>query len=423
MSKMAKVAGSIGVMDGVVAEEQDEGVDLCVETEGIRFYNVGPDTLKIEVTVHNRGYSASRPDTMLLEAAPLGAFVPWRPLQRLPVPVIAAGESLEVSTEVRLDEDDVELANGSREAEVGRFQALLEQSGEAVPSTAEDVARGNEGAARDGRAAPDWVLAFFRRGNFEGLSAWDIAALISRSGIRRGEALQQVLLSALEGGADPALLVLVREICGAQQSGEPGSASGDGSSVGSFRAISSSFSRAWRSLRSRRGQLLSGTDLSAMDPSRAAGRGNRHWAGNINVHLDGKAVERHQANGLLIYPGLENWALFNLGSRKGEEYICTFEGEGVAWDPMVFHLENADDEYVAARELRRGRECIGQGVGSGGSFVAPRASAWMGAVVTPPSGSGSGKLDIEIYELSSERSTKVEFLLDANASGAGLYTF
>ena len=55
MSKMAKVEDSTGVMDGVVAENQHEGVDLCVETEGIRFYNVGPDTLKIEVTVHNRG--------------------------------------------------------------------------------------------------------------------------------------------------------------------------------------------------------------------------------------------------------------------------------------------------------------------------------------------------------------------------------
>ncbi len=416
---MAKVADSIDVMDGVVAENQHEGVDLCVETEGIRFYNVGPDTLKIEVTVHNRGYSESRPDTMLLEAAPLGAFVPWRPLQRLPVPAIAAGESLTVSTEVRLDADDVELENGSREAETGRFQALLEQAGEASPSTAGDVARENKGAARDGRAAPGWVLAFLRRGNFEGLSAWDIAALISRSGIRRGEALQQVFLSALEGGADPALLVLVREICRTQQSGEPGPASGDGSSVGSFRAIN----RAWRSLGSRWGQLLSGADLSAMDPSRAAGRGNRHWAGNINVHLGGRAVERHQANGLRIYPGLENWALFNLGSRKGEEYICTFEGEGVAWDPMVFHLENADDEYVAAREVHRGRECLGQGIGSGGSFVTPRTSAWMAVMVSPPAGRRWGGLGIEIYELSSERSTKVEFELDSTASGSGLYTF
>jgi len=416
MSKMAKVEGSTGVMDGVVAENQHEGVDLCVETEGICFYNVGPDTLKIEVTVHNRGYSGSRPDTMLLEAAPLGAFVPWRPLQRLPVPAIAAGESLTVSTEVRLDEGDAELENGSREAEAGRFQALLEQAGEAVPSKAGDVARENKGAARDGRAAPDWVLAFLRRGGFEGLSAWDIAALTSRSGIRGGEALQQVLLSALDGGADPALL---REIYRIQQSEEPGPASGDGSSTGSFRA----FSRAVNRLSSSRGQLLSGTDLSAMDSSRAAGRGNRHWAGNINVHLGGKAVERHQANGLRIYPGLENWALFNLGSRKGEEYICTFEGEGVAWEPMVFHLENAGDEYAAARELGRGRECLGQGIGFGGSFVTPRAFAWMAAVVTPPADRRWGGLGIGIHELSSDRSTKVEFELQANAPGRGLYTF
>jgi len=160
-----------------------------------------------------------------------------------------------------------------------------------------------------------------------------------------------------------------------------------------------------------------------MDSSRAAGRGNRHWAGNINVHLGGKAVERHQANGLRIYPGLENWALFNLGSRKGEKYICTFEGEGVAWEPMVFHLENAGDECAAARELGRGRECLGQGIGFGGSFVTPRAFAWMAAVVTPPADRRWGGLGIGIHELSSDRSTKVEFELQANAPGRGLYTF
>lgn len=46
MSKMAKVEDSTGVMDGVVAENQHEGVDLCVETEGIRFYNVDPDSMR-----------------------------------------------------------------------------------------------------------------------------------------------------------------------------------------------------------------------------------------------------------------------------------------------------------------------------------------------------------------------------------------
>ena len=416
MSKMAKVADSIGVMDGVVAENQHEGVDLCVETEGIRFYNVGPDTLKIEVTVHNRGYSESRPDTMLLEAAPLGAFVPWRPLQRLPVPAIAAGESLTVSTEVRLDEDDAGLENGAREAEAGRFQALLEQAGEAVPSKTGDVARENKGVVGDGRASPDWVLAFLRRGNFEGLSAWDIAALTSRSGIRGGEALQQVLLSALEGGADPALLVRVREICRARQSGEPGPASGDGSSVGSFRA----FSRVVSSLSSRLSQLLSGADLSAMDSSRAAGRGNRNWAGNINVHLCGKAVERHHANGLRIYPGLYNWAIFNLGSRKGEGYLITFDGCGADWDPRVYHHPNARNE-PALGDLSRERR--GEGLGSGDTIVTPIGSAWMSAVVSPPRDATVGNLDIGILELSSGRETTVEFGLNANASGHGLIIF
>ena len=190
--------------------------------------------------------------------------------------------------------------------------------------------------------------------------------------------------------------------------------------MGSLRAISSSFSRAWRSLRSRRGQLLSGTDLSAMDPSRAAGQGNRHWAGNINVHLCGKAVERHQANGLRIYPGLENWAIFNLGSRKGGEYLITFEGCGADWEPRVYHHPDARVE-PGPGDLSKERR--GEGIGSGGTIVTPTGSAWMSAVVSPPGDATVGNLDIGILELSSGRETTVEFGLNANASGRGLIIF
>ena len=38
---------------------------------------------------------------MRIESAPLGAFVPWRPLTRLLVPALEAGESTTLSTEVR----------------------------------------------------------------------------------------------------------------------------------------------------------------------------------------------------------------------------------------------------------------------------------------------------------------------------------
>jgi len=397
MSKMAKVAGSIGVMDGVVAEEQDDGVDLRVEREDIRFFNSRPDTLKIEITVHNRGYVESRPDTMLLEAAP------WRPLQRLQVPAIAAGESLVVSTEARLEDTASTSEEDSTQRRLRRFQAILEQAGEGE----------SREAGGDEQDAPAWVRDIVRRSGFEGLSAWDIAALASRREFRGVEGLQQLFLTALEGEASSP--VILRELDRIRRSEEP---------ERSFSALLPVIQRARRLQQRRIRELLSGSDLSAMDPSRAAGRLNRHWAGNINVHLSGRAVERHQGRDLRCYPGYSNWALFNLGSRKGEEYRITFEGCGADWDPRVFHLPNAPGEDEAMDEMMRmSSEHLGEGVASGGTVVTPTGSAWMTAAVSPPRDVTVGKLDIGILELSSGRETTVEFKLNANAPGRGLYTF
>ena len=82
-----------------------QGTDLCVEREDIRFYNVAPDRLRIEVTVSNMGYAASGPAIMQLQFAAFGAFVPWTPLQILQVPPIGASESRLVKTEAMIRSD------------------------------------------------------------------------------------------------------------------------------------------------------------------------------------------------------------------------------------------------------------------------------------------------------------------------------
>ena len=150
-------------------------------------------------------------------------------------------------------------------------------------------------------------------------------------------------------------------------------------------------------------------------------------------------MERHQALDLRCYPGFENWALFNLGSRKGEEYLITFEGCGADWDPRVYHHPNARNECEAVQELSDdkfalqddavletgdlSRERLGEGIGSGDTIVTPIGSSWMSAVVNPPRDAIAGEFDIGILELSSGRNTTVEFKLNANAPGRGLYTF
>src|SRR5262245_35580907 len=74
--------------------------ELRVEPTDIVFHDLPGDGLRSQVTVHNAGEQRSRPTPVRLESAPLGAFVPWRPLAQLIVPALEPGESREVSTEV-----------------------------------------------------------------------------------------------------------------------------------------------------------------------------------------------------------------------------------------------------------------------------------------------------------------------------------
>lgn len=64
------------------------GAELHVRREGIRFHNVAHERVEIEIEVENLGQERSEPAPLRLEAAPFGAFVPWRPLATLVVPSI-----------------------------------------------------------------------------------------------------------------------------------------------------------------------------------------------------------------------------------------------------------------------------------------------------------------------------------------------
>jgi hypothetical protein len=55
----------------------------------IDFFNIGQNLLAIEIKVTNASDSPSAPDTLELLAAPFGAFVPWRSLARIVLPVLA----------------------------------------------------------------------------------------------------------------------------------------------------------------------------------------------------------------------------------------------------------------------------------------------------------------------------------------------
>src|SRR5437868_5032499 len=68
------------------------GAALHVERTDITFANITPERVAIAVTICNRGDRRSAPTVAVLQAAPLGAFVPWGPLAALPVPSLEPDE-------------------------------------------------------------------------------------------------------------------------------------------------------------------------------------------------------------------------------------------------------------------------------------------------------------------------------------------
>src|SRR5262245_54044276 len=67
------------------------------------------------------------------------------------------------------------------------------------------------------------------------------------------------------------------------------------------------------------------------DPLKLLGHGALHWAGNLNVFIGGKAVERHLARALRVYTGKVNMAMFFVGSRR-DAYRFDLRGSAVKWD-------------------------------------------------------------------------------------------
>jgi hypothetical protein len=69
-----------------------------LERNDIKFWNLDERRVHVGITLHNRSERPTDPTQISLATAPLGAFVPWRPLATLGVPSLAPGESREFST-------------------------------------------------------------------------------------------------------------------------------------------------------------------------------------------------------------------------------------------------------------------------------------------------------------------------------------
>jgi hypothetical protein len=274
---------------------QGGAASLQVRREDITFANVSPECVHVEITVHNIGEQHSAPTSAALMAAPLGAFVPWRPMILLPVSAIEPGGS----TVLKAD--------------------FLR------PATAP-------------LGPPD------------------------RVGPRQ-------LLTAL-GAAD----------------NQPGK-------------------NVAAPPQAPRRRLLPHDFLEML------GNRNVHWAGNLNVFIGSRAVERHMARALRVYPGKSNVAMFVVGSGR-DAYHFHVIGEGEDWKATLFDMTEGQ---TLALDVSRFPP-----VAEDRWIEAPTCRVMMLALC-PPQDCGAGSVEVHVTQRSTGRSAVVEFSLDPNAAGPGCF--
>jgi hypothetical protein len=287
--------------------------DLRVERTDISFHDLtgDRDTVRIEITVHNAGTHRSPPTPMIVESAPLGAFVPWRPLAQLLVPALEPGESHQLTTE----------ATRSHPGTLGDFN----------------------------RVPPKRILT--------AVNSPDQPSPKAGSG----------LIGALN------------------------------------------FFRKERPARSpgRKGKASLAPDLWDL-----LGRGQPHWAGNINVFIGHQAVERHLAGALRIYPGRSNLAMFVVGD-PGRPDAYAFELVGLApdWQVGLHDVTNSRDLRIGPADVPIEEM---EWVESEGGLLVILATR-------PPAKCERGNLEVHVTRRSCGKTALVEFDLDPNAAGTGCY--
>ncbi len=259
--------------------------DLTVRRTDIRFWNESPEVVAIEFTVRNLGSAASAPTEATIAAAPLGVFVPGRPLTSVAVPSIEPGQEITVGTKVFT-------------------------------------------------SPPPLV-------------------------VKPEKATTGSLLTALDLADDDA------------------TARGTGAA------------------------FLPG------DLFRLLGNPSCHWAGNLNIFVGGKPVERHMAQALRIYPGKLNLAMFIVGSGP-DAYRFSLSGEGAAWESTLF-----EGPWF-------GRSKPHDTIDPGTWLRVPNSTMLMLAI-QPPEYCRNGSVSVEVEQQSTSDTAVVEFSLDANAAGPGCF--
>jgi hypothetical protein len=147
------------------------------------------------------------------------------------------------------------------------------------------------------------------------------------------------------------------------------------------------------------------------DPLELLGRSNAYWAGNLNVFVGARPVERHLARALRVYPGRTNLAIFMVGS-KADAYAFRLKCAAPGWETALhalngqptLMLDAADATPIAVDE-----------------WLPVQRMSLMVLALVPPDQCGAGTVEVHVTQRSTGQVAIVEFSLDPRAAGPGCY--
>jgi hypothetical protein len=167
----------------------------------------------------------------------------------------------------------------------------------------------------------------------------------------------------------------------------------------------------WLKQRKPRSASGAGAASLAPDPWDLLDRSQPHWAGNINVFVGGRAVERHLAKALRVYPGRTNLTMFMVGGPgKYDAYAFRLMGMAPDWQASLYDLTSC--ESLVLNPLDPPLEET--------HWVESDALMAMLAIVPPPD-CRAGNLEVHVTRRSCGKTAIVEFNLEPSAQGPGCY--